>query len=172
MTDHYPVMKTKEICAIPVADIAEDDALLFLWATGACLPEAVDVGRAWGFNWATVAFVWDKQTAVAGFYTMSTCEYCFVFKRGKIPKPRGPRNIRQLLSRKVGRHSEKPAEVRNKIVEMFPYHDRIELFARERFSGWDTWGNEVDAGQPEQEMVISEMDTSQPQQQMLFSQDF
>ena len=161
-------MKTREICAIPVADIAEDDALLFLWATGACLPEAVDVGRAWGFKWATVAFVWDKRTAVAGFYTMSTCEYCFVFKRGKIPKPRGPRNIRQLLSRKVGRHSEKPAEVRNKIVEMFPYHHRIELFARERFSGWDTWGNEVDTEQPEQKMGINEIDPEQPLQATLF----
>ena len=165
------MMKTKAICVIPIADIAEDDALLFLWATGACLPDAVEVGRAWGFNWATVAFVWDKQTAVAGFYTMSTCEYCFCFKRGKIPQPRGPRNIRQLVSCKVGRHSVKPAIIRNLIVEMFPHHRRIELFARGQFQGWDTWGNEVDTyiepSRPRQTIQVHP-----PQQQMLFSQDF
>lgn len=145
VSDHYELMKTPDICALPVQDIAADNCLLFLWATGACFPDAMKVGKAWGFQWATFAFVWDKQTAVVGHYTMSTCEYCTVWRRGKIPKPRGPRNIRQLISVKRGAHSVKPMEVRHRIDKMFPTQSKIELFARGilEFEGWDFWGNEV-----------------------------
>ena len=158
---HYPVMKTPEICALPIDQIAEENSLLFLWTTGALLADGIQVGKAWGFNYATVAFVWVKpKKPICGFYTMSQCEYCLAFRKGKIPQPRGLRNIRQVLVSKARRHAEKPAQVRQRITEMFPYHERIELFARQRAEGWDAWGNEVGKHQP------------QPQQQMLFSQDF
>lgn len=41
------------------------------------------------------------------------------------------------------RHSQKPAEVREKIVELMGDLPRIELFAREAAPGWDVWGNEA-----------------------------
>ena len=141
--NHYPVMKTPDICNLPVKDIADNDCLLFLWVSAPLLLDAIQVGEAWGFKYITIGFVWDKQKSMIGHYTMSQCEFCLIFKRGKIPQPRGKRNIRQFLSVKKGRHSAKPYEVRHRITEMFPHHEKIELFARERFDGWDAWGNEV-----------------------------
>ena len=77
---------------LPVDTIAEPDAVLFLWATSPHLDQAIELGRAWGFAWATVAFVWDKQRVNPGHYTLSQCELCLVFKRGRIPQPRGRRD--------------------------------------------------------------------------------
>ena len=74
---------------------------------------------------------------------MSQCELCLVFKRGKIPQPRGARNVRQLVQTKRTRHSEKPEAVRERIEQMFPNQTKIELFARKQTRGWDTWGLEV-----------------------------
>ena len=139
----YQTMKTIDICKLPVQDICEKDCLLFLWVISPMLKQGIEVGEAWGFQYITVGFVWDKQRILPGRYTMSQIEQCLIFRRGKIPKPRGKRNIRQFLSVKRGKHSVKPYEVRQRITEMFPHHEKIELFARERFAGWDAWGNEV-----------------------------
>ena len=75
---------------------------------------------------------------------MSQCELCLVFKRGKIPTPRGARNVRQLVTERRTEHSRKPVEVRRRIEEMFPRQRKIELFARDAgVHGWDTWGADV-----------------------------
>jgi N6-adenosine-specific RNA methylase IME4 len=139
----YPTLSTKELCALDVPSICEDDALLFMWVTSPLLPDGLKVMAAWGFEYATVAFVWDKQRINPGYYTLSQCELCIAGKRGKIPQPRGSLNERQFLSTLRGAHSAKPKEVRRRIQRMFPTHDRIELFARECPLGWDAWGNEV-----------------------------
>ena len=139
----YSTMKTADICSMPVVDILEEDALLFLWVVSPMLEDGLKVGCSWGFKYITVGFVWDKQIPNAGHYTLSQTEMCLVFKRGKIPQPRGKRNIKQFLSERRRSHSQKPDIIRDKIVEMFPHHERIELFAREHHPGWDAWGNEV-----------------------------
>ncbi|CAI8011521.1 Modification methylase MunI [Geodia barretti] len=126
-----------------VASISEEDCLLFMWSSSPHLDQAIQLGKAWGFRWATVAFVWDKQRLNPGFYTMSQCELCLVFRRGKIPQPRGARNMRQLVQIKRTRHSEKPDAVRERIEKMFPHQCKIELFARKRHQGWDAWGLEI-----------------------------
>ena len=141
---HYPTVTLEDLKQLPVWSIAARDCLLFLWATNPHLDQAIDLGKAWGFAWATVAFVWDKQKVNPGFYTLSQCELCLVFKRGKIPRPRGARNIRQLVSARRGQHSEKPFQVRERIEEMFPSQSRIELFSREKTDGWTAWGLESD----------------------------
>jgi N6-adenosine-specific RNA methylase IME4 len=66
-------------------------------------------------------------------------------KRGKIPQPRGARNIRQFVSEMRGEHSAKPEEVRTRIEQMFPTQRKLELFARKPSPGWDVWGNEVES---------------------------
>jgi len=140
---HYNNMTLEELKAIPIESIAKEDCLLFLWATSPHLDQAIELGETWGFEWATVAFVWDKQRTNPGYYTLSQCELCLVFKRGKIPRPRGSRKERQLVSVLRGKHSAKPDEVRKRIEQMFPTQRKIELFARERVDGWDAWGDEV-----------------------------
>ena len=141
VTEHYPTMSLEELKNLPVDKIANKDCLLYMWATSPNLDLAIELGKSWGFQFKTVAFVWDKQRTNYGFYTLSQIEICLVFKKGKIPK-RLATNIKQFLSEKLGRHSEKPREIRDRIDKMYNYLSRIELFAREQVDGWDCWGNE------------------------------
>ena len=146
----YSTMDNMEVSLLPVQEIANEDCLLFMWVVSPKLKDGIIAGESWGFKYITVAFIWEKQgNSLAGNYTMSQCELCLVFKRGRIPQPRGKRNIRQFLSCKRGRHSDKPDEVRHRITEMFPAQSKIELFARVNdrlfppMEGWDYWGNEA-----------------------------
>ena len=68
---HFATVTTRDLIELPVAKIAEPDAVLFLWATSPHLDQAIELGKAWGFAWATVAFVWDKQRVNPGHYTLS-----------------------------------------------------------------------------------------------------
>ncbi len=140
---HYPTVTLRELKRLSIGALAAADCLLFLWATSPHLDQAIELGKAWGFAWATVAFVWDKGRVNPGHYTLSQCELCLVFKRGKIPQPRGARDVRQLVAAPRGPHSAKPPEVRRGIETMFPTQRKLELFARERAAGWDAWGLEL-----------------------------
>ncbi|MDE3261010.1 MAG: MT-A70 family methyltransferase [Acidobacteriota bacterium] len=148
---HYATVTLEDLKKLAVESVAAADCLLFLWATSPHLDQAIDLGKAWGFDWATVAFVWDKGRVNPGFYTMSQCELCLVFRRGRIPAPRGARNERQLVHAERGPHSAKPEEVRKRIERMFPEQRKIELFARREVAGWTAWGLESGA-EPERSL--------------------
>ena len=78
-----------------------------------------------------------------GSYTMPNIELCLLGVRGKFF--RNKKNVYQALLHPRMEHSKKPDEVRNRIVELCGDLPRIELFAREKTSGWDVWGNEVES---------------------------
>lgn len=139
----YPTLKTSELMKLPIQEIANDNCLLFMWATNPHLAQAIELGKAWGFEYRTVAFVWDKMVHNPGIYTLSNCEVCLVFKHGKIPTPRGARNVQQLIRSPRKEHSEKPIEVIQAIERMFPTQQRVELFARRKIKGWTVWGLDV-----------------------------
>lgn len=139
----YPTIKLKDLKNLDVASIASNSCLLFMWTTGPQMANSIELGEAWGFEYKTVAFVWDKMIHNPGKYTLSQTEMCLVFKRGTIPQPRGARNMRQLVQVPRGKHSEKPEEVIERITKMFPTQSKIELFARKNYTGWDNWGLEI-----------------------------
>jgi len=144
---HYPTMSVEEICALPVGTITEDNCALVLWATFPKLPEALRVMSAWGFRYVTVAFNWFKTTKSdspffgVGYYTKSNSEIALLGVKGKM-KP-DSNFVSQVIVANRERHSKKPDIVHDKIVELFGDLPRAELFAREKKSGWDVWGNEV-----------------------------
>ena len=139
----YPTLKLNELKVLDVSSIAAEDCLLFMWTTGPQLAYAVELGQAWGFEYKTIAFVWDKMVHNPGRYTLSQTELCLVFKKGRIPTPRGARNVRQLIHCPRNEHSEKPEKVIEGITKMFPFQRKIELFARKNYDGWDNWGLEI-----------------------------
>ena len=141
----YDSMSIDVMKNLPIMDISEDNCLLFMWVTSPFLKIGIDLLENWGFNFSTIGFVWYKEKANPGSYTLSECEICIVAKKGKIPMPRGSRNERQFLSELRTKHSKKPDEIRNRIMRMFPELSKIELFAREKTEGWDAWGNEVES---------------------------
>ncbi|MBO5230488.1 MAG: modification methylase [Clostridia bacterium] len=139
----YPTLKLKELQQLDVPSIAADNCILFMWTTGPQLANSILLGESWGFEYKTVAFVWDKQVHNPGRYTLSQTEFVLAFKKGKFPTPRGARNIRQFISEHRGKHSEKPEIIIEGITKMFPQQAKIELFARKNYEGWDNWGLEI-----------------------------
>ena len=150
-TFKYPTLKLKQLKELNVKDIAADDCILFMWTTGPQFANAIQLGESWGFQYKTVAFVWDKMIHNPGRYTLSQTEFVLAFKKGKFPTPRGARNIRQMIASRRGKHSEKPLVAIEGITKMFPEQGKIELFARNNFVGWDNWGLEI----PESEIEIA-----------------
>ena len=141
---HYPLMKTKDIIALPVVDIAEENSHLYLWVTNSFLLEGLEVMKAWGFDYKT-AITWGKDRFGLGQYFRGQTEHCLFGVRGNLPykllegkRQQGTTLI--LADRKE--HSRKPEEMR-KLIEKVSYPDYIELFARRKVEGWDSWGNEV-----------------------------
>ena len=150
----YPVMKTKDICELPIKNITSDDCVCFMWTTDAHIPDAIEVMRAWGFKYKTVAFIWNKkeksgkQVCFMGQWTMKGSEIVLLGTKGKMTQHLKSRKVRQLQEAPRERtiHSRKPQLIRDRIVEMFGNElPKIELFAREVPEGWDVWGNEVES---------------------------
>ena len=140
-------MNLDDIKAMPVADLAAKDCVLFLWAIDPMLPQALEVGAAWGFTFKTIGFYWGK-TGVNGNFTMGTGhwtranpEQCLLFTRGK-PK-RVSAAVRKLIVAPRREHSRKPDECISSIEQLVngPY---LELFSRQARPGWDSWGNQTD----------------------------
>jgi len=140
----YQTISIEDIKKLPVVMVSDDNCLLFLWVVSPMLDDCIDVLKSWGFKYSTIGFIWYKEKTNPGNYTMSECEICLIGKKGNIPTPRGARNIRQFLSEKKTKHSAKPEEIRNRITQMFPTQNKIELFAREKVEGWTSIGYDID----------------------------
>ena len=140
---HYPTMTLNTLKALSVNKISNTNSLLFMWTSSPHLKQAIALGEYWGFTYSTIAFVWNKINPIVGHYTMSSCEICLLFKKGKIPSPRASQNELQFFEQKKTQHSSKPSEIRNRIHKMFPSQNKIELFARNRSKYWYSWGNQV-----------------------------
>ena len=151
---HYDTQSLDAIKALPVGDLAADDCALFLWGVWPEHPGALEVIKAWGFEYKTVGFVWVKTTGAAesvsldgeglhwgmGYWTRANTEFCLFATRGSPPWL--VKDVNQVILAPVGRHSEKPEETATRIERLLagPY---LELFARQSREGWTTWGNEV-----------------------------
>lgn len=147
---HYPTMDIDDICALPVGNLVDKNCTLFLWVTMPCLKEGLRALEQWGFTYKTVAFVWIKQNKKAdslfwgmGHWTRSNAELCILATKGN-PK-RLSASVHQVIMSHIEKHSKKPDETRERIVELVGDLPRVELFARQKTNGWDVWGNEVES---------------------------
>jgi N6-adenosine-specific RNA methylase IME4 len=141
---YYSIMKTKEIMAIPVQDLAEDNCHLYLWVTNNFLNDGLKVMEAWGFKYKTI-ITWHKDTVGLGQYFRGMTEHCLFGVKGSLPYKIIDGKRQQgitCFNAPKKKHSEKPEEMR-KMIETVSYGDYIELFARKTSPGWDVWGNEV-----------------------------
>ena len=139
---HYASMPLKEICEMPVSEVAADNAALFLWATSPTLEEAFDVIRAWGVEYKT-SMVWDKELHNVGNYVSVRHELLLICVRGTMPRVTSL--VDSVHTEERSEHSRKPEHFRKVIEGMYPKAKRIELFARTEADGWDGWGNEYNA---------------------------
>jgi N6-adenosine-specific RNA methylase IME4 len=144
-TQYYPTMPLDAICALPVAQVAFDDAFLFLWVPPALLKEAgFAVLSAWDFEYK-INITWDKLTHYGrGAYVRTVHEHLLVGVRPKTPTHFIDNDMISMIRHRLSRrHSEKPAIVHESIQRATP-GPYLELFARRRVKGWDTFGNQLE----------------------------
>jgi N6-adenosine-specific RNA methylase IME4 len=146
---HYDCMSMADIEALPVAQWAADDCVLFLWTTDPLLQKAFEIIRTWGFTYKTVGFYWVKLNKPAsaghdrrfftglGFWTRANPELCLLATRGKPHRRRA--DVHKLIVSPRREHSRKPDEAYERIEALCegPY---LEMFARFPRPGWDSWG--------------------------------
>lgn len=144
---HYPCMKTSDVEALPVADIADKTSLLFMWATSPLLPDALRVISKWGFCYKTIFICWTKRCKNGqpkfgtGWFSRPSVELLLVATRGSgWTDFKTTNSMRQEYASVPGAHSEKPAEVRLMVRDFLNVPKRIELFARTTCPGFDAWG--------------------------------
>jgi N6-adenosine-specific RNA methylase IME4 len=145
---HYPTMTDEEIFDFAIAgkmvpEFAHKDAALFLWATSSNLHRAQDVMYEWGFDFKSSA-VWVKDKSGLGLVFRNQHELLLYGTSSSMPGPQWQPPSVFFAPR--GRHSEKPAIVREAIEKMYPDFDastRLELFAREQHEGWTCHGLEA-----------------------------
>jgi N6-adenosine-specific RNA methylase IME4 len=138
----YPTMPLAEIEAMPVSDLADEAAHLWLWTTNKTLEDGFKVMRAWGFKYLAPIH-WIKPAGIGAWF-VHVSQTCLFGYKGKcvFPLERYKRNVIQTGPPK--RHSEKP-EAAFALIEAVSPGPRIELFARRARPGWTVWGNEVEA---------------------------
>ena len=159
---HYPCLTAAQIAelGIELQRVADPDSVLLLWATSPHLATALDVMRAWGYTYKTVAFVWVKvlervtlhgglvPAMGTGYYTRANAEYVLLGRRGHGVR-RYAADVSQIILAPRGRHSEKPRDVFYRVERLFGVPERglraLELFSRSAPYGphWSVWGNEA-----------------------------
>lgn len=156
---HYDCMTLDDIKALPVAQIAAKDCVLFFWIIDTHIPQALEVLEAWGFGFKTRAFTWVKLNKHGadelagddaayfkgmGFWTRANPEDCWLATRGKPQRSdrEGSKAVRRLLVAARREHSRKPDDIYDRIETLVdgPY---CELFSRAAREGWDAMGNET-----------------------------
>lgn len=148
----YEVMSSNDIMDLPIDRISDKNAILFIWTTDWHLVKCLRVIQAWGFTYKTIGFAWQKLSkkgipiSFCGAYTSkSGIELCLLATKGiDAHKLVVKHNVKALVQSQRRKHSQKPDEVKERIVEMLGDLPRIELFARQETKGWDVWGNEVE----------------------------
>jgi N6-adenosine-specific RNA methylase IME4 len=151
----YPTLTLEQIQALPIEQIADERAHLYLWCPNALLAEGLETMRRWGFVYKT-NIVWHKvrqdggsDGRGVGFYFRNVTELVLFGVRGRDARTLSPgrRQVNYLATRKR-EHSRKPDELYSVFVERCSPGPYLELFARGPVRpGWDAWGSEAeDAG--------------------------
>lgn len=150
-------MKDHELKALPVHELAADNAILFYWETGPriVLGKHIPIMKAWGFKPTAMGFVYVKLNPNApmllislrdlftggGFTTRKNAEFCIIGKRGR--SVRENRGVHEVIIEPRREHSRKPDEFYRR-CEKYTSGPYLDLFSRTQRRGWHNWGNEVD----------------------------
>lgn len=141
---HYDLMTLDQLKAMPIADIAADDAHLWFWVTNATLRAGYDVIESWGFT-PRSPLTWIKPRFTLGVYLRNATEHLIFATRGKAPVQF--RSQPTWMFAPLQDHSHKPEE-QFAVIERVSPGPYLELFARRQppsDKAWSIWGNEVNS---------------------------
>jgi len=138
----YKMMSDEELIKFPINDFAEEQCDLFIWATLTKIPIAINLLKEWGFKYH-ILLTWNKTNGIGlnGFHRKT--ELVVYGYRGKMGIERGKgKYIPTLFEEKLTTHSTKP-NIFYSLIKERTQSPRIDIFARKRHDGFDTWGDEV-----------------------------
>jgi N6-adenosine-specific RNA methylase IME4 len=138
----YDTLSVPEIAALPVAELAENDAHLYLWTTNRYLADAFNVLQAWGFRYSQT-LVWAKTPmgkGPGGIWAQNT-EYVLFGRRGSLKCLQRFDSCWFNWKRQGKAHSRKPDAFIDMVEQASP-GPYVELFARRARFGWDYWGDQ------------------------------
>lgn len=146
----YSTLTMDDICALPVSDVCEPTAHLYLWCPNAILPDGLRVMAAWGFKYKANV-VWHKlrkdggsDGRGVGFYFRNVTELLLFGVRGKNARTLAPgRTQVNYIGTRKREHSRKPDEQYDLIESCSP-GPYLEMFARGTRKKWTVWGNQAD----------------------------
>lgn len=155
--EHYESLSIEKLMSLKVP--ADDDCILFLWATRPMPIEALALINYWGFTFKTEVFTWVKTLKNnplqlhwgMGFWSRANTEGVYLATKGDIKRIN--KGVHQVIEERwypdtlyypIDKHSKKPNEVQNRIIQLIGSESKIELFARQKTEGWDVWGNEIE----------------------------
>ena len=137
----YETMTMESMAALPIDRLAAKDCALFLWQSDSLPGASVRLAEAWGVTVKTDnVFIWRKPSIGMGYWSRKECETVALLTRGK-PRRVG-KGVRQVIDAPRREHSRKPDEIYRRIEALVggPY---LEMFARQEWPGWKSWGNET-----------------------------
>ena len=148
VVSHYNTMSLESIKNLPIVDMTEKNAHLYLWTTNSFIEEAHEVARSWGFKPKTI-LTWVKTkkdgtpSMKTGYWYRSATEHIIFAVKGK-QRLLGECNPTAYLLPRLKKHSEKP-DFFYELIEKESPGPYLELFSRKARIGWDYWGNEVES---------------------------
>ena len=145
----YSTMKLADICSLPVADMLDETAHLYLWVPNALMPEGLEVLKAWGFEYKT-NLIWYKvrkdggpDGRGVGFYFRNVTEMILFGVKGNKARTLQPGRSQVNIIRSMKQeHSRKPDELYDLIERCSP-GPYLEMFARGVRPGWTSWGDQA-----------------------------
>ena len=134
----YQMLSVDDIVALNCGEWAHDDAHLYLWTTHKYLPDAFAIALAWGFRYQCL-MTWVKKVGITPFSWMYSTEHVLFCKRGSLDLLANGKRLD--FSAKVSGHSRKPEAFYDLVREVSP-GPRLDIFSRQTYEGFDTWGIE------------------------------
>ena len=137
---HYNTMGTDEISEMKLP--MHDNCVVFLWTINSLMIETVELLKSWGLQYRS-KIIWDKEIQGTGYWVRTQHEELWICTKGKVPVPDPGIVARSVYKEKRTSHSKKPEYFYGLIESYYPVRKKLEMFARNKRDGWNSWGNEV-----------------------------
>ncbi len=138
----YITMTLEELLELPVGELADTDAHIYLWITNRSLPKGFELLKQWGFRYIT-AITWVKPHYGMGNYFRGQTEHMLFGVKGSQPLKRKDAGTVLAAPRGPAGHSSKPTES-YELIESCSPGPYLELFARGGRPDWTSWGADAD----------------------------
>lgn len=125
--------------------LTTENSIMFLWTIDKYLFEAQKMAERLGYK-LHARMIWNKVTGIPAAFTVRYGhEYLLYMYKGKLqPVAKEERGkIHTVFTEKATKHSRKPQIAYDIINRLYPKTNKLEMYARNTYNGWDCWGNEA-----------------------------